>query len=298
MGDFGSRADYAGEPMFSWRGASIDRKFQQRIAGARSLDTRKVNLAQTIESEIIPRLMMVHQPNRGLSFGPFETRRFDGPAAKPDIAEFAELITAHDASVATSYVAGLLDHGMSVETVYLDLLAPTARRLGEQWDLDLCDFTDVGLGLARLHQVMTLIGDTTLAKAPSRKARRRALLISMHDEMHNFGLFMVASFFRRANWDVFGWPLMTNEELVELVGDSPFHIVGISVSCSEHLDRARAAVGLIRKASRNKSVKIMIGGPQCAYDTVAAIGADATSSNGLQAVEVANHLVKAAASWS
>jgi methanogenic corrinoid protein MtbC1 len=301
MGDFGSRADFSGAA-FSWQGASRDRKAQRKIASVP--DSRKVRLAQTIEAEIIPRLMMAHQRHAGVSLPSFDPSVAAGAAAPAQcgIAEFAELVATRDAAATASYVVGLLEKGMTVEAVYLDLLAPAARHFGEQWDRDLCDFTDVGLGLTRLHQVMTLIGDLSLSRAPVRKTRRRALLVSLHNEMHNFGLFMVASLFRRANWDVFGWPLMTDHELVELVRGSPFQIVGISVTCAENLERARAAVSLIRKASRNASVKIMIGGPQFDGDpdAVAAIGADAASSDGLQAVEMANRLVNAAASpsWS
>ena len=44
--------------------------------------------------------------------------------------------------------------GASVETLYLDLLAPTARHLGDLWDADVCDFTEVTVGLGRLQQVL------------------------------------------------------------------------------------------------------------------------------------------------
>jgi methanogenic corrinoid protein MtbC1 len=306
MGDFGSKGDYAGKARGSWRGASFDRRFQPRlasVAGVRVEDARKAKLAQTIEAEIIPRLMIAHQANRFL--GSIESCGFDGSSDQPadlsDIAQFAELVAMRDVSVATSYVVRLIDQGMSVETAYLDLLAPAARRFGEQWDLDLCDFTDVGLGLARLHQVMTIIGDRMSVRALPRKARRRALLVSMRDEMHNFGLFMLASLFRRASWDVLESPLMMEQDLLEKLRAAPFHIVGISVSSQEQLDRARATIAMIRKASRNRNVKIMLGGPHFARNPGAVeCGADATSANGLEAVDIANHLVKAGtcSSWS
>lgn len=296
--DYGFLADAPGEPCFSWQGAPAGRVYKPRIVAVGAADARRAKLAQTIEADIIPRLMMAHQTNAAAA----EIAAAVVFAPPHDLAEFVELVATREAAVATSYVGRLLDKGMSVESAYLDLLAPAARRFGEQWDLDLVDFTEVGLGLTRLHQVMTAIGERAPTKTAPRNARRRALLVSMSDEKHNFGLFMVSSFFRRANWDVFGWPLMTDQELVELVRSAPFDVIGISVSSAETLDRAQSAIALIRGASRHRAVKIMVGGPHfCAHpEAAAAIGADATSSDGLRAVETANNLVKLAAmaSWS
>jgi hypothetical protein len=91
-----------------------------------------------IESEIIPRLLMAHSSgeNRKRSrllrtITPDEASRF---AVLPLRLEAAALLEEVDAFIAK---------GASVETICLDLLAPAARRLGEMWDNDECDFLDV-----------------------------------------------------------------------------------------------------------------------------------------------------------
>ena len=43
---------------------------------------------------------------------------------------------------------------MPLELLFLRLLAPAARRLGELWEGDLCTFTDVTIGLSHLQQVL------------------------------------------------------------------------------------------------------------------------------------------------
>jgi methanogenic corrinoid protein MtbC1 len=264
-----------------------------RPAGERAFDARKARLAQTIEAEIIPRLMMAHQFDISTpSPGAGET------AGKPDVAQFADLVMTREAASVIACVASLLDQGVTVEAIYLDLLAPAARRLGDLWTEDLVCFTDVAVGLTRLQNVMTSIGEMQLAKPPNRTGRRRALLVSMRGEMHNFGLFMVANFFRRANWDVRSWPLITDEELMAAIREDPRDVIGFSVSGPEQLDRTQAAIGLIRKASRNRVPKIMVGGPYFIDNPHAAaeIGADATSPDGFSAVEIATKLIQSAES--
>ena len=192
-------------------------------------DPRKEKLAKAIENEIIPRLMLAHQADISQA----DAGQAGNGDFGLDVQAFAELVIIRDAAVCASYVAAVLDRGAAVETIYLDLLAPTARWLGELWNVDLCYFTDVAIGLTRLHQTMAAIGGLTRPKSACQRGRRRALLVSMREEKHSFGLFMVASFFRRANWDVFGWPLMTIEELTSLARAEPFHVIGISVSCSK-----------------------------------------------------------------
>ncbi|PNG24786.1 cobalamin-binding protein [Methylocella silvestris] len=257
-----------------------------KSSGQRSRTTR---LARTIESEIIPRLMIAHSE---------ETPR-TSPIAPPsqikmpDVERFAELVVTQDAAVGYSCVAAVLDQGVSVETIYMDLLAPAARRLGDLFDEDICYFTDVSIGLARLHQIMMNLAEFMRSRSFPLAGARRALLVSLCEEKHNFGLFMAANFFRRAGWDVFGWPLMAPQELAAIVCNESFHLVGISVSCTDHLDRVRRAISMARKASRNRAVKIMVGGlPFCDHpETAAELGADAASSDGLQAVQIANKLV-------
>jgi methanogenic corrinoid protein MtbC1 len=264
-----------------------------RPAGEGAFDARKAKLAHTIEAEIIPRLMMAHQFNiPAPSLGVCET------AGKPDVAQFAELVMTREATSAIACAASLLDQGMTVEAIYLDLLAPTARRLGDLWTEDLVYFTDVAIGLTRLQNVMTSIGEIQLGKTPNRTSRPRALLVSMRGEMHNFGLFMVANFFRRANWDVRSWPLVTDEELMAAIREEPRDVIGFSVSSPEQVDRTQAAIGLIRKASRNRVPKIMVGGPYFIENPHAAaeIGADATSPDGFSAVEIATKLIQSAES--
>ena len=49
---------------------------------------------------------------------------------------------------------GLLDDGIPLEALLLDLFAPVARRLGTMWEADQIDFVDVTIGTSRLQQIL------------------------------------------------------------------------------------------------------------------------------------------------
>ncbi len=232
---------------------------------------RLANLASTIETQVIPRLMLAH---RAPAAAPGER---DAPGSA-EVAELAALVVAHDANVAHSYVEALRARGTSLETVYLELLAPAARHLGRLWEADLCDFTEVTLGLCRLQQVLNDLSAEFHADLDAPQHGRRALLVPAPGEQHTFGLSMVAEFFRRAGWDVWG-EAASKDELVALVRVEWFAVIGFSVSSETRLEVLAGAVRAIRRASRNRCLGVLVGGRVFVEhpELVPFVGADATA---------------------
>ena len=64
----------------------------------------------------------------------------DNPNA---IVQFAALVLGDSDAAAFTFVQEVMAQGTSVESVFLDLLAPTARHLGELWESDATDFANV-----------------------------------------------------------------------------------------------------------------------------------------------------------
>ncbi len=255
-------------------------------------DRRLARLAQAIEHEIIPRLMMAH---RGAPTCP--TVALDGPAlGAHDVEEFARLVLESDEDAAQACVETLLARGVAVEAVFHDLLAPTARHLGELWNQDLCDFTEVTLGLGRLQRVLRETSAQLAQPAAAGAAReldRRILLLPSPGEQHTFGLVMAAEFFRRAGWDVAGGPWENGEDAATLVGSEWYDVVGFSLGHDGHVDRLAECIAAVRQASRNGHVVIMVGGPLLGQqpEIVQRVGADLYAADGRHAPAMAERIV-------
>ena len=256
-------------------------------------DSDRARLERTIEEQIIPRLMMMHRT------------AVEAPQAAPmpanalrsdNVAELARLVVGRDGDDAFGYVQGLRERGVPLEQIYLDLLVPTARLLGEMWNADYCDFTDVTIGLWRLQQLLHNLSPAFLNDAQPRSADRRLLLVPEPREQHTFGLIMVAEFFRRAGWDVWDEPLSSREALLDLIRREAFSVVGLSVGYDARLDSLKETIRLVRQQSRNRDVKVMVGGALFVErpDRVALVGADSTASDGREAIREAESLVGAA----
>jgi len=121
-------------------------------------EQRPAWLVRAIETQIIPRLLMHAVSLRHGGGSCLERWR----PTSDDISEFADLLIAHDASIALAYVRAWRQQGAALRTLYLELLAPAAahlRRLRLQRRLG---FARLLLARYRLLRVVqALRGDTS-----------------------------------------------------------------------------------------------------------------------------------------
>jgi MerR family transcriptional regulator, light-induced transcriptional regulator len=256
-------------------------------------DTRMSQLARTIEDEIIPRLMLAHRA------GAEPLLRPAGPGhaiTADDVKQFTKLVLSHDEDVAFASIESLRARGVSVERIYVELLAPTARYLGELWDDDLCNFTDVTVGLGRLQRVLRELSPALGHGVEHPSQGRRVLLLPSPGEQHTFGLVMVAEFFRRGGWDVTGGAWAAGAEAAELVGVEWFDVLGFSLGSEVHLGALAASIAAVRHATCNKHLKILVGGPLFGLhpEFVEQVGADGMTIDGREAPVLAERLIASA----
>jgi methanogenic corrinoid protein MtbC1 len=245
---------------------------------------RPLGLVRAVELDVVPRLVLAR---RGLA----DPAAFE--PAGPSIEEFAQLILGNDVPLAMAYADRARARGMSLESLYLKLLAPTARHLGELWNEDLVDFTQVTIGLGRLHRVMRDLTASSQSGMLQPHDDHRVLLVPAPGEQHTFGLAMVAEFFRRAAWIVWSGAPSTTTDLAGIVHDNWFAVVGFSLGSEARLEGLRAGIRRVRRASQNPAIGILVGGPLFIEhpELVAQVGADATAADGLQAVGQAQSLL-------
>ena len=184
---------------------------EQRRSSARSDPTRSIT--SIIEHQVLPRLVLSH---RAELIRPRIPTRND--VLHPTPAHIlAELVIDHDITRAERFLVDLRASGKSIEALYLDYLAPAARYLGELWASDHLTFTQVTVGTGRLQQLLYQISDDFEADSPIVMHCRRVLLAPTPGEQHTFGLTMVASYFRRAGWDVGGGARCDEAGLIDAV---------------------------------------------------------------------------------
>ncbi len=253
-------------------------------------------LLRAIESQVIPRLLLAHPAAPQAVPATGETASEAVRPAESEVVGFTGIVLQGSTDEATAFMRDLHASGISADSIYLDLLAPSARYLGELWTTERSDFVEVTVALHRLqdlaHKFSAYLrgmedAQTVLPAGP------RALCVAMPGEQHVFGAQLVGEFLRRARWDVWDAPGATEPDIISLLAREWFTIVGISVST---LDQPEALAGLVRRvrrASLNPDLRVMVGGlPFDEHpERAALVGADATARDGRDAVVKAQKLL-------
>ncbi len=249
-------------------------------------------VGRAMELELIPRLL-AHA--RGTVPGV-------EPPANPvptldagDVDALVQACLSYDEERCPAIVTRLLEAGVPLERVCLDLLAPAARALGDMWEEDQVDFLEVTLGLGRMQRVVRDIGRRVSALTPMSSDAGQVFLCAMPDEQHSLGLAMLAEFFVADGWGVtVGHPL-GNSDVVHEVGAHWYDVVGLSAGVTQRIPKIAELVAGVRAASLNADLAIMVGGRAFLNDPslVDRVGADASAPDAAQGPMVARTLVQA-----
>lgn len=256
-----------------------------------------IDLSLLLENLVIPRLIADRDKRDNWLHLPGVSQTDHAPQKRvitdADVEEFAQLSVSGEALALLDFVDHCLETGSSVETVFVELLAPAARRLGEYWDADGEDFVGVTMALWRIQEVLR---ELTLRIPPNARpghGRRSALFSMMPGEQHSFGTLMVAECFQRAGWDTDIMIEPTQSQLTGKFANRHYDLIGLTVS----RDCSTAALGSMVKAikavSSNPHIRIMLGGRVINEQPslVVECGADATAIDARSAVELADRLV-------
>ena len=248
---------------------------------------RLEGLARAIESDVIPRLVQAHRP------GAANPQPGSASPSQADVDSFLKQIVLGSETETQALIESLRERGVSVESLYLELFGPIARRLGEMWEDDACDFSTVTVALGRLQRLLRELSPAFGTEIEHPANGRRALFVQPRDEQHSFGLSMVAEFFRRDGWDVIGGVGGAVASPVAMVRDEWVDIIGFSVGSDVRLPWLQETIAAVRAASRNTTLGVLVGGPPfVAHPELALqVGADGTARNGKEAPLVAERLM-------
>jgi methanogenic corrinoid protein MtbC1 len=298
-GDRGPRKAEASNPFDEHDGKPASARHNVGSAGnGRSVNSRRQRGAKNggqsmaittlIEGEIIPQLLVAHRLRPGRPALPG-----GGVITPEDVARFSPLPLTLQADELLVHVEEYLSRGVGIDAIFVDLLAPAARRLGVLWEEDACDFLDVTIGLWRLQEVMREIAWGSPIITGPLDAPRRALFSPMPGEQHSFGATMVHEVFVRAAWESEVLVAPDMRQLVAKVANKSYDLVGLTVSCDVTTDSLARTIKAIRSVSMCQGVSILVGGHAINANPGLAMeaGADGSAVDAPGALALANRLV-------
>jgi methanogenic corrinoid protein MtbC1 len=264
------------------RGRSTQR--ESRVEAKAIVHDTRSELLSAIEEHVIPRLSIAHNLPRTHLDG-----RHQSLHALPnseDVQRLTRLATDSDLQGSIGMALTMIGSGLPLETIFLQLIAPAARVLGQEWEDDLRSFAEVTVGLGTLHELVhTLAPPETLepqqsgdpscssARQHANQPRGRAVLVNGPGEQHTLGLYIFGELLRHARWSVLIEATMSDREVVQHVKSQPVDAVGISVSSQERLAASANLIAAIKRSARNRAIQVLVGGPVDLSEKAEQIGA-------------------------
>jgi methanogenic corrinoid protein MtbC1 len=201
----------------------------------------------------------------------------------------ADLLVGPNTEAALELLRTLQDSEGAIRHLYETLLEPTARRLGDLWGEDLCAELDVTLGLAQLQRAVRVLNEEMIQPTiPKGLFLPAVLIVPEPGEAHMLSAVMDSDLLTQAGWEPITEFPASDEALQDLIADTWFDALDLSVSSAVRRDtwlpKVRQTIALARHASRNPALVVIVGGRIFAEDKTAgaAVGADAQSRTARQ----------------
>ena len=198
------------------------------------------------------------------------------------------LLSGHGAR-ARELVRAAIGDGASATEMILSVFVDASRLMGDQWLADDASFSEVSVGLVDLHMMLRDCESALEDEVPRNRNARTAMVVALSPDEHLFGAAILETFLRSAGWMIAPVADRTNAAVIEECEKVHVDLVGISVVEDRNLDECKALIGHLRERSRNRDVRVMVGGRPFLEEPgrVGYVGADGTADDALSALALA-----------
>jgi len=154
----------------------------------------------------------------------------------------------------------------------------------------------VTVALGRMQRLLRDLSQVFLSESGHTEPVGNILLTCVPGEQHTLGIIMVGEFLLRDGWRVLVGAPWTDSDLLNMVANEWYDVIGFSVGTENRLSVLRRDIRRLKQASCNPNVQIMVGGQLFAEDASLAeqVGANAIASDAREAPTIARALLPAA----
>ena len=139
-----------------------------------------------------------------------------------------------DDQLAARMVVDLLRKGVEPDTIYIDYLATSAKRLNEWWDQDKASFWQLTVATCRVLAIMRSMDH--LFEPAVISDEKSVLLAGVPGEQHAVSLRMAADIFHKDGWHVVVLLGLSHYALVRKIAATQTRAIGLTMNNKSSLD--------------------------------------------------------------
>jgi methanogenic corrinoid protein MtbC1 len=173
---------------------------------------------------------------------------------------FVALITRDGPQKTEQYITELLNLGMGVDLILLELIPRIARKLGNQWDSDSLSFSEVTIATGRLQKLIHSLDHLFQETRTHASTTHSILVTASPGSHHSLGPLILSNYFTWAGWNVQSESTPTKHFIETIVARKFLTAIAVSISDYDQLDRLPKLIQSIRSKSLNPAIIVLTGG--------------------------------------
>lgn len=206
--------------------------------------------------------------------------------------QYQELLLSAQKRKALKYIDQLIDDGIPFRNIYLDIIQPVQREIGNLWHRNKISVAQEHYCTGVSQLVIAHMYPRMFNASPS---KYKVVSTCVHGELHELGLRMVTDIMELDGWDTYYLGAnMPNDSILSMLKAQKADLLAISVTFPLNLHKAEELVSLVRQDKDLQPLKIMVGGYAFMQDTALwqKIRADSFAPNADIASKVASSLLE------
>jgi methanogenic corrinoid protein MtbC1 len=173
---------------------------------------------------------------------------------------FVALITRDGPQKTEQYIAELLNLGMGVDSIVLELIPRIARKLGDQWVSDSLSFTEVTIATGRLQKLIYSLDHLFQETRTNPSTAHSILVTAAPGSHHTLGPLILSNYFTWAGWNVLSESAPSQRFIETTVASKSLTAIAVSVADYDQLDQLPTLIQAIRSKSLNPAIIVLTGG--------------------------------------
>lgn len=206
---------------------------------------------------------------------------------------FVALITRDGPQKTEQYITELLNLGMGIDLIVLELIPRIARKLGNQWASDSLSFAEVTIATGRLQKLIYSLDHLYQETRTSPTTTHSILVTAAPGSHHTLGPLILSNYFTWAGWSVLSESAPSERFIETTVASKSLTAIAVSIADYDQLDRLPKLIQSIRSKSLNPAIIVLTGGSLYNADAMSFghIKADIKSSTPEEALHQLNRIL-------
>ena len=206
---------------------------------------------------------------------------------------FVALITRDGPQKTEQYITELLNLGMGIDLIVLELIPRIARKLGNQWASDSLSFAEVTIATGRLQKLIYSLDHLYQETRTSSTTTHSILVTAAPGSHHTLGPLILSNYFTWAGWSVLSESAPSEHFIETTVTSKSLTAIAVSIADYDQLDRLPKLIQSIRSKSLNPAIIVLTGGSLYNADAMSFghIKADIKSSTPEEALHQLNRIL-------